>query len=398
MSTGKHKKKKDVKVRILIIEAICLVLALSIFAFLSFTEKGASFLKGKENKTGEVPKTEPFEPEPEPLPEPEPEPEPEPKPEPVIKTVTLSATGDCAIGRVHVHGYDGSFEAYYDSYGADYFLENVRDIFNSDDLTIVNLECVLSNSTQRVDKTYCIKGAPEYVNIIAGSGVEAASLGNNHNADYGDQSLVDTKNTLDGAGILYALNEKTAIYESPDGIKVGMVSVSLLNTSEQRIQYVYDGIDSLRGQCDIVVCLLHWGVEHTYYPTDFQQQMAHNCRDRGADLIIGNHPHVLQGTELYKGKMICYSLGNFCFGANHNPKDKQTFIYQQTFTFVDDVMQDDKNIRIIPCLLSSHSGYNDYKPMVAEDDAKQGIINNVNKYSEPYGGASFDEEGKLIVN
>jgi len=119
--------------------------------------------------------------------------------------------------------------------------------------------------------------------------------------------------------------------------------------------------------------------------------------DAGADLVIGNHPHVLQGIELYKGKVICYSLGNFCFGGNLNPTDKDTMIFQQTFTYVDGKLQPEINAHIIPCTLSGHSGYNDFQPTIAKDDKWKQIVDNVNKYSAPYSSIHFDGEGNMIV-
>ena len=95
--------------------------------------------------------------------------------EPVIQTVKITATGDCTLGATQTHGYAGSFHEYYDKYGQDYFFKNVRSIFEQDDFTLINLECVLSNATERVEKTWNLKGKPEYVGIMTDSSVEGAS-------------------------------------------------------------------------------------------------------------------------------------------------------------------------------------------------------------------------------
>ena len=92
----------------------------------------------------------------------------------------------------------------------------------------------------------------------------------------------------------------------------------------------------------------HWGIERQYLANKNQTDLAHQLVDAGCDLVLGSHPHVLQTMEVYKGKMIAYSQGNFCFGANRNPKDKETMIYQQTFTFVDGVLQSGVNVHVIP--------------------------------------------------
>ncbi|MCC8151041.1 MAG: CapA family protein [Lachnospiraceae bacterium] len=314
------------------------------------------------------------------------------------KTLTITATGDCTLGVTQDQSYDGSFNAYYDSYGEDYFFNGVRDIFEADDMTIINLECVLSTATERVEKTFNLKGSPEYVGIMTGSSVEACSMGNNHTYDYGEEGFQETKSVLEEAGIAYAYSEQSGMYTTEDGVKVGIVSASLLSQSEEKLENMQSQIAELREEgAEVVIACCHWGIEKDYYPNDYQQTTAHTLIDAGADLIIGNHPHVLQGVEVYEGKVICYSLGNFCFGGNKNPSDKNTMIYQQTFTIVDGEVQTDAiDAEIIPCRLSTASSYNDYQPTVASGDTKQNIISLVNEYSSALGSVSFDSEGNLL--
>lgn len=314
-------------------------------------------------------------------------------------TLTITATGDCTLGNTQDQSYDGSFNAFYDSYGADYFFENVRGVFESDDFTVVNLECVLSTSNDRVEKQFNLKGKPEYVSILTGSSVEACSLGNNHTYDYGESGFQETKSVLDEAGIIYAYTEQEGVYTTDDGVKVGIVSSSLLSNAAERGGKLKEEMKRLREEgAEVIIACCHWGIEKEHYPTDEQQSLAHEMIDAGADLVIGNHPHVLQGVEIYNERVILYSLGNFCFGGNKNPSDKNTMIYQQTFTIRDgEVLTDDIDARILPCRLSSADGYNDYQPYICSDERKQTIIQLVNEYSEPYGGTTFDEEGLLIT-
>ena len=318
--------------------------------------------------------------------------------EPVIQTVTVTAVGDCTLGVTQTHGYAGSFHEYYDQNGEDYFFGGVRDLFESDDFTLINLECVLSESENRVEKTWNLKGRPEYVGIMTGSSVEGCSLGNNHTLDYGESSLEDTKSVLDEAGIIYGLNEHVATYTTESGIVIGIVSSNMLWQDETHANYVKDGIAALREQgADLVIVSCHWGIEGDHYANGYQVDMAHQIIDWGADLLIGTHPHVLQGVELYKGKVICYSLGNFCFGGNRNPQVKDTAVYQQTFTFVDGVLQTDINADMIPYSISSTTSRNDFRPTKAEGDRKQRIIADLNDYSSSYSNICFDEEGKLML-
>ena len=279
-----------------------------------------------------------------------------------------------------------------------WLMSSVRDIFEKDDFTLVNLECVLTESTDRVEKTWNLKGKPEYVGIMTGSSVEGCSLGNNHTLDYGPQSLTDTENVLDQAGIVYGYNEHVATYTTESGIVIGIVSANLLAQTQERANYIRDGITKLREEgTDLVIACCHWGIEGDHYPNDYQKTTAHQIIDWGADAVIGNHPHVLQGVELYEGKMICYSLGNFCFGGNRNPQVKDTAIFQQTFTFVDGELQNNISAKMIPCTISSTNSVNDFQPTVASGERKATIIEELNEYSKPYSELQLDAEGTLYL-
>ncbi len=316
-----------------------------------------------------------------------------------VKSVTITATGDCAIGRVQVHGYSQSFDDYYDRNGADYFMANVRGIFEEDDFTLVNCECCLTDVNTRVDKEYNIRGKPEYVQIFSGSSVEGATLGNNHSADYGAQSLLDTKENLTNAGIAWAYNDQVGTFETPDGIRIGFVSVSMLGDFVNRSAYMENGLKSLRDQVDLLIACPHMGVEKQNYANANQVAFFHNCVDWGADVVIGNHPHVLQGGEIYNGKVIMYSLGNFCFGANHNPSDYDTVLFQQTFVFADGKLRDRINAKIIPCSVSSESGNNNYQPRIYTEEADiSRVIGKMNDFSASLGDAMyFDQDGHMIT-
>lgn len=319
--------------------------------------------------------------------------------EPIVTTLTLSAAGDCTLGVTQQHGYENSFHEYYDNYGETYFFENFKEIFEKDDLTLVNLECVLTDSNNRVEKTFNLKGKPKYVGIMTSGSIEAVSLGNNHTRDYGEESLVDTQETLDQAGILYAYNDKVSYFTSDEGIVVAMVSSSVLGSTKSHETYLLEGVEeAVLADADIIVACCHWGIERDYYPTEYQQELGHKLIDAGADLVIGHHPHVLQGIEEYNGKIICYSLGNFCFGGNRNPAEKNTIVYQQTFTFVDGILQSEIDAGIIPSRISGHSGYNDFQPMIATGEQAESIINKMNQYSAPYSSVTFDASGKLVIN
>lgn len=112
--------------------------------------------------------------------------------------------------------------------------------------------------------------------------------------------------------------------------------------------------------------------------------LAHSAIDHGADLVLGHHPHVLQGIETYKGKNIVYSLGNFCFGGNSGPNDMDAMIFQQTFTLEDGELVGDNVTNITPVKISGSwaQGVNDYQPTPVEGDTGEGIISRIEEYSQ----------------
>ena len=247
--------------------------------------------------------------------------------------------------------------------------------------TLVNLEGTFTTSTTRADKTYAFKADPEYAGILTAGSVEAVNVANNHSRDYGEQSYTDTVSTVEAAGIAVSGYDKVAVVEK-NGVKIGMTGLSTLSGMEGKEEQLKTNIESLRAQgANLIITSFHWGIEKENTPTSDQIAMAHAAIDAGSDLVLGHHPHVLQGIEVYKGKYICYSLGNFCFGGNKNPKDKDTMIFQQTFTFVDGVLQTDGNVKIIPCSLSSVSDRNDYQPTPVSGSEAERINTRIEEFS-----------------
>ncbi|MCM1102252.1 MAG: CapA family protein [Clostridium sp.] len=313
-----------------------------------------------------------------------------------IVTITVTAAGDVTMGNYVGQDYAWSFRQMYDTVeDKSYFFENVYDIFSEDDMTIVNLEGVLTFSEELNEgRTYNIKGDPEYANILTYGSVEAVSMANNHRLDFGENGTKDTLEALEPTGIVYAYDNKVGIYEVK-GIRIGFVSVNEIGWGQGIEQLMKNGIAKLQEEgVDLILACCHWGIEREYYPTEYQQQFGKQCIDWGADLVIGHHPHVLQGVEEYQGKYIIYSLANFCFGANRNPADKDTMIAQQTFTFIDGEKQEETEFRIIPCSITSDPSRNDYRPTPAQDEEAERIIGRINEYSQAF-GLQFDEEGYI---
>ena len=298
-------------------------------------------------------------------------------------SLTLSVVGDCTLGTDETFDYDTSLNAYYENYGADYFLQNVKDIFSTDDLTIANFEGTLTDSDEREDKTFAFKAPASYASILTGGSVEAVNTANNHSHDYGEQSFNDTLAALDDAGIVHFGYDETAVMDVK-GIKVGLVGIYELYDHLEREQQLKDNIAKVKADgAQLIVVIFHWGNETETVPDSNQTTLGHIAIDEGADLVCGHHPHVLQGIETYKGRNIVYSLGNFCFGGNSSPSDMDTMIYQQTFTIDADGVKKDNVTNIIPCSISSaaYDGYNNYQPTPAEGDEATRILGKINERS-----------------
>ena len=361
--TRKRRYKRKQKIAIIfagVIIAIALFLAGSlIYAVLRPEENNASSIDADKVYDDLSEKTE--------------EPLELPMPNPEI-SITISVVGDCTLGTDENFNYSRSLNAYYEKNGPEYFLKNVKSIFEADDLTIANLEGTFTDLKTRADKTYAFKGPAEFVKILTSGSVEAVTLANNHSRDYGTQSLTDTRNTLDAAGVVHFGYDVTKVVDVK-GVKVGLVGIYELIDHTGRAQQVKDNIAKVKSEgAEIIIVIFHWGIERDAAPNSHQTMLGRLAIDEGADLVCGHHPHVLQGIETYKGKNIVYSLGNFCFGGNSNPSDKDTMIFQQTFTITKEGVKDDNVTNVIPCSLSSEKNRNNYQPTPATGSEAERIM------------------------
>ncbi|MCC8101128.1 MAG: CapA family protein, partial [Clostridiales bacterium] len=305
------------------------------------------------------------------------------------QTVSISVIGDCTLGTYVGANTSTSFDAYYSIYGATYFFENVRDILENDDITFANLEGTLTDETTPEDKTYAFKGDPSYTEILLDGSIEVVTLANNHSSDYGAQSLVDTENNLTAAGIEYCIGDAIA-YKEISGVKIAFIGIYELASGMGCETQVRETIARAQSEnAQLIIVAFHWGTEKETSADETQQSLAHIAIDCGADLVVGHHPHVLQGIEKYNGKYIVYSLGNFCFGGNSNPSDKATMIFRQTFTVSSEGAAEDDNIEIIPCTLSSQISYNDYRPTPATGTTAAEIMERINEYSAEFGDITY---------
>ncbi len=299
---------------------------------------------------------------------PTPEPTPEPTQAPV--SITITATGDVTLGTYTTgSGKRSNFKSFVDKYGYDYFLQNVRELFEQDDLTIINLEGPLTDhNTKRPGRTFNFRGYPDYVNILSGSSVEICNLANNHALDYKKEGFKDTYEALMEAGI-GASGYGPEYYTQVKGYTVGSLGFTEWNFEEEDI---LSAVEAAAAKCDLLIVSMHWGKERHYELSSYSKRMGRKLIDAGADLVIGNHSHVYGEIEKYNGKYIINSLGNFCFGGNDDPDILDCAIFRQKFLINADGSVTDGGIDIIPALISSNEEYNDFQPRIAdlEDGAR----------------------------
>lgn len=320
-----------------------------------------------------------------------------PAPEPVTLTVTFA--GDCTLGVSPKSPKDASFDAVYKKQDANpaYFLQNVADIFGADDLTVVNMEGVLTESDEAADKNFTFKGPAEYSKVLSGSSVEAASMANNHSADYGEQSYTDTIETLDADGVSTFGYDRIS-YQDVKGVKVALIGANTTGEfhidPEAAVTEMLSNIAKAKDEgAQLVLVYMHWGIEKDYTPQASDMKVARQAIDAGADLVVGSHPHVVQGWEVYQGRYIVYSLGNFCFGGNANPKDKDCLIFQQTFTVTGDEVAKNDDVKFIACSVSSTSKRNNYQPTPAEGEEAERILAKVQESTDAIAAMAAEMSG-----
>ncbi|MFT5874089.1 MAG: hypothetical protein ACI8WT_003049 [Clostridium sp.] len=312
--------------------------------------------------------------------------------------VLLSAVGDCTIGTDSKFGYANSLPAMVSNSNNDfsYLFKNVYSILSRDDVTIANLETTFTDSNDRSDKQFNFKASSDYAKSLTLGSIEVVNLSNNHIYDYKEKGFVDTKLALAKEKVEYFGEGSkwiTKIKEQPFGF-LGYMGWSL---DQNFLDKLKEDIEALKKTNSVIVISFHWGNENQYYPIDAQKELAHFAIDNGADIILGHHPHVIQGIEQYKNKIIAYSLGNFCFGGNFNPRDKTTFIFQSNLKFTNNNLTS-IGVRVIPCSISSVDYKNDYSPTPLNDDSKINALININKLSKDSGFKISDEFFYINVN
>lgn len=308
--------------------------------------------------------------------EPTPEPTPTPTPEPQPEYFTITAIGDLTLANCPKYTPEESAYSFTSRMNGDYSypFKNTVQYFENDELTIANLECNFLENTRMNASMYSLFYFPapmDRVKTLTAGSIDFVTTANNHlMTDYNEAGANSTYAALESEGIPYGTDGQAQIITTENGLKVGIYTAyngyhpDKADAVEKIQQMKADG-------AEYIICMFHWPQEElTYIVTDEQKDVAHACVDAGANLIYGSHPHVLEPMEEYNGAIILYSMGNFSFGGNTAPKDKDTCIAQIVVKRdLDGTISNDGYVLIPTCVssrpvLEGYSGdaYNDYCP------------------------------------
>lgn len=287
----------------------------------------------------------------------------EPQPEHFL----LTFAGDCTLGsdRRLYYAPSGFVQLVGEDYG--YPFRNVVSWFESDDFTMVNLEGVFADGGYPVNKTYTFRGPTAFTAILTENSVEAVNLVNNHTRDYGTDGYASTCQSLEAAGVPYVAKDGPMIWQTENGLTIGVYGLSY----EMQTPPMEEVAATLREMgAELLILSMHWGSEYSYVAHDYQKELAHQAIDAGIDIVYGHHPHVLQPMEEYGDGIIYYSLGNFSFGGNHDPRDLDSVIIRQEV-----IRQPDGSLELgecvtIPVSISSEPPYNNFQPTPYPEDSE----------------------------
>ena len=338
--------------------------------------------------------------------------------------MTVTCAGDFTIGKDMNHKDIFTPELKKNDGNINFVMQNVKSIFTEDDLTLINFEGTLTESTfkpkSKTKDDFIFSISPSYASVLPDNGVEAVCLDNNHVLDHGEEGLEDTKQALRDAGVIYSTPLETGVFNYRGIIQVAMLSYNCIDrygtgfkSSKYAGQYtdtflqhdtfeeaVCAEIEEAKRNYAVVIVSFHWGREKDYAPTQNQIRLGRMAADAGADLVIGHHSHRIQPIEYYNGTLICYSLANFCFAGNSKPSDMSSFMLQARFRVKEDGSASFKDFIIIPFRISSTKSTNNFTPTPFESGAERDSILNtmrdpVNIKNLPYAVTDLENHLKF---
>ena len=285
--------------------------------------------------------------------------------------LVLTLGGDAVLGtREYWWNDPDSLPTYLNQYGMAYPFSGMQSLFASDDMTFINLECALKEDGkgEQTGRLWRFRGLPGYTEALWQGSIEQVNIANNHHGDYGTAGEESTRQALIDAGMPFSGYGYTYIWEK-NGHKIGFAGCRETTYKNDEFVIARD-INRLREQgCDVIVYSCHWGTEYDDKHNALQQEMAYRAVAAGADIVVGNHPHVVQGLTSVGGAVVFYSFGNLMFGGTHDLTTFDAMVAQVRLRFRGKAYVGCE-VDVIPILTSGRAaeGVNDFRPVLAEGE------------------------------
>lgn len=298
--------------------------------------------------------------------------------------LVLTLGGDVVLGTREAWWEKAeSLPSYLANRGYAYPFSGLWEIFTSDDMTYVNLECVLKADSTGEDKSkeWRFRGLPEYARVLPIASIEQVNIANNHYIDYGGAGQEATLEALEAAGVAYSGFSQTYIWEAA-GYKIGFCGCRETTYKGDKNIICRDVAQLRKAGCDVIVYSCHWGKEYSATHNALQEEMAQAAMEAGADIVVGGHPHVVQGVDTVGNTLVLWSLGNLMFGGTHGEEMKtyDATLAQLRLRF-DEQGYKGCALELIP-ILTSGSGdeeINDFCPQVAQGEDRARILEKIQK-------------------
>ncbi len=312
-------------------------------------------------------------------------------------TVRITFLGDCTLGgeektRTAVRGFFRTVE----KKGPEWPFRNLTALTGADDLTVANLEGVLSDrDLTRVRKEYNFIGSASYTEILRTGSVECVTLANNHSHDYGNAGYRDTQEALDAAGVAWFGTERAIAWRNEDGLMIGFFGISGSLSGNRAGDYEQKARRLREIGCAAVITVMHAGTEYEAEPDGYQRQIVAQAVRCGSDLVIGHHPHIVQGYEIREGVPVVYSLGNCVFGGNGNPRDHDALAVQAEMSFADGELAG-ITLHFYPISVSGEKSRNDYSPVLLSGADAERVLRKMAESTGNDPGTFHETEGAVV--
>ena len=246
-------------------------------------------------------------------------------------------------------------------------------------------------------KKYNFIGPSDYARILTSGSIECVTLANNHSHDYGEEGYSDTKAALEAEGIAWFGTESPVIWQNDEGLMIGFLGVNYSLTGDRYKRFREQAQALKEIGCAAVITVMHAGTEYSYTPPDdFQRQITERAVKCGACLIIGHHPHVVQGVSLTDGIPVVYSLGNCSFGGTTHAKDSDALMVQAVLSFEKGTLKDLK-LHFYPISITSDERYNNYSPRFLTGEDAVRVLKKMEKSTGMNPGEWDEKEGAIVT-